>query len=190
VADIGEILSNIRPVERTVNIVLDGKVGAELDDARRVWVEARERDRRNSVLGGGEAPPLAQRVLDLEAEADASTVTFRIRAVSAMAWRRLIEAHPPITPAEREEGWNWHAETFAPAVIAASCIDPAMSVEQATELGDRLSDGQFSKLFALVLTVNSGDDLIPKSGIGTDETPSTESSSTTAPDGASPEASS
>jgi hypothetical protein len=120
---------------------------------------------------------VAAEIGGLRAEADTATVTFTVESVGSTAWRRLVAEYPP--PVDDTEGWRWDYERFPPAALAASCVDPKMSEDQAIALAERLSDGQWAKLFSAVLAVNVGDD-IPKFALGIAGPPTSEPNSTTA----------
>lgn len=75
-------------------------------------------------------------------------LTLQLRAVSASAYDRLLAEHPP-TKEQKEEGSGYNPDTFAPAIIAAVVADPALSVEEATEIwnGETWSRGELRDLF-------------------------------------------
>lgn len=165
---IDDVLGQVKAATRTVRICLDGTLAGPLEQLRERWAELA------GAHPGMGAPPEVAAVIDqireLEAQADAATVEFQVRSIGAKAWRRLGAEHPP--PDNNLDGWRWNMETFIPAALAASCTDPAMTDTQADQLVERLSNGQLQKLWAAVLEVNAGDDLIPKFGPATVETPS------------------
>jgi hypothetical protein len=169
--DIAEVLDKVTPAERTVDICVDGSIASRLDDTQQRWLAAVRWDGDHNAAPT--APAVAAEIEALRAEAAAATITFRVRAVGSTTWRKLIAEHPP--PLDDLEGWRWDPETFPLAAVAASTFDPAMTEDQATELADRLSDGQWAKLFAAALTVNVGDDLPkfePGIGVPTTSVPS------------------
>jgi hypothetical protein len=185
VTDIDEVLAGIKPAQRTVPVCIDGTLGELLDEAKAEWADAVE----GSVAVGNPAVSAAlDRIRDLEAQAESATVEFTVRNIGRKAWRKLITEHPP--PADDLEGWRFDPETFPVAALAASCVDPVMTLEQADLLAAKLSDGQFQKLSAAVFDVNVGDDLIPKFAPALDATQRFEAISTTASPEGSPTASS
>jgi hypothetical protein len=56
-----------------------------------------------------------------------------MRAISAQAYDALLSAHPP-NHEQRKNGNQLNVNTFAPALIAACCVTPKMTEEQANEL--------------------------------------------------------
>jgi hypothetical protein len=173
--EIDDVLARTRLARRSVQVCLDGTVAGRLEALQAAWSDAVAYDREHNVPDT--APGVAEEIAALEVEAQGATVTFTVEALGAGAWRRLVAEYPP--PPDDTDGWRWDLDTFPPAALAASCIDPKMSEDQATELAERLSNGQWSKLFGAVLDVNLGDD-IPKFGPGTAGHPTSAPSSTTA----------
>lgn len=174
--DIDDVLARARPARRTVAICLDGSIAGRLEVLQEQWRAASGFDAEHNV--NPTAPRISDEIAALAVEADRATVSFTIEALGATAWRRLVAEHPP--PADDLDGWRWDMETFPPAAVAASCIDPKMSEDQAVALAERLSDGQWNKLLGAVMAVNLGDD-IPKFASGTGAAPTSEPSWTTAP---------
>lgn len=77
----------------------------------------------------------AVRLAAIEAEIAASTVEFRFVAVGHKAWADLLRQHPPTRQqlsARRDMDHN--PETFPYAAIAASCVDPVMTVDDVRRL--------------------------------------------------------
>jgi hypothetical protein len=173
--NIDDVLARTRPARRSVDICLDGSLRGRLEDLQARWRAAVDYDREHNEPDT--APAIAAQIAALRDEVDAATVTFTVEAIGAAPWRRLVAEHPP--PTDDLEGWRWNLETFPPAAVAASCIDPKMSEDQAAELAERLSDAQWGKLFGAVLSVNVADD-IPLFAAGIDAPPTSEQNSTTA----------
>lgn len=173
--NIDDLLAQTTAARRTVRICIRGDLAGRIEALRERWAAAVAFDADHNAPST--APALWDEIAELEREAETSTVTFTVEAVGHTAWRRLVAEHPP----DGLDGWRWDLETFPPAALAASAIDPTMTEEQATVLAEKLSDGQWQKLFGAVLAVNIGDDLVGKFATASDEAPSSEQSSTTAP---------
>lgn len=69
-----------------------------------------------------------------------SVVWFEFRSIGRKAYDDLVKQHPP-GEAENKEHLEqykvpapYNAESFAPALIAASLVEPALTVEQVQEL--------------------------------------------------------
>jgi hypothetical protein len=99
-------------------------------------------------------------VLALEAEIDASLISFRFRALSARDWRVLTAAHPPTKQQKTaNEQATLDEDSFWPAAVAACLVDPALTVDQVLELESSvLTSDQWDALKATCLTVNRAGD--------------------------------
>lgn len=157
-ASIEDVLAGIRPVEQTVRVCLRGDLSAQIEELRGRWQDAAS----DNITGmaGPDAAVLYDQIALLEQESAESEQEFLLRAMGATAWRRLVAEHPP--DGDDVDAWRWDLETFPPAALAASCVDPPMTVDQATTLADMLSNGQWGKLWGACLTVNVGEDVHPK----------------------------
>jgi len=91
---------------------------------------------------------------------DLAEVTFR--ALPGSEYKELVRAHPP-NEADQAEHQKLHGvpaefdvETFAPALISASCVEPKMTEAEASSLPSLgWSGAEFNRLFQLALMVNS-----------------------------------
>jgi len=79
-----------------------------------------------------------------------------LRAIGSKAYDDLLAAHPP-TPAQKREGITYNSDTFAPALIAASAVTPALTLDQATQIwtSNDWSRGELTELFLGCVEVNS-----------------------------------
>lgn len=136
-----------------------------------------------------QAPAVIDELRDVEAELAASEFPFTFEALGRHKYMRVKAAHPA-RKQDRSDRLDFNADTFPAALIAASAVEPTMTDEQAVELVDRLSDGQFTKLWNAAIAVNVGSDDVPKSVLRSDSAASNGTSSTTASPEESPEASS
>ncbi len=77
----------------------------------------------------------AERIIEIEAEMEASTIEFRFRCIGHRAWADLLRAHAPTKEQLRQDrSLDHNPETFPDAAMAASCVEPAMSVEDVARL--------------------------------------------------------
>lgn len=109
---------------------------------------------------------LAQHVVDLseQVEADKKAHTFCFETVRYSTWRKLVEENEP-TEAQREQDKyaEFDPDTFPPAAIAAACVDPELTVDDAVWLREHLPRAEFDRLFSAALTVSVGGGDLPKS---------------------------
>lgn len=173
---VSEIMNRKKPSEKSVDVCLD----------RALKEEAMKATKNAGVISmklrKAEADEDAERIAELEAELAAAeleaelaeiaveenTVTFVFRTIGRHAANAIVSAHPP-TAAQREayaaelkaqgrpiEPLSWNAETLPPAIMAASSVEPKMSVEEAQELwtSDVFGSGELEELFLAAWTVN------------------------------------
>jgi hypothetical protein len=85
---------------------------------------------------------------------DGQPVTRMVRytGLSPTEYDKLLAAHPA-TALQREKGYTYNEDTFAPAIIAAVSTAPKMTVEQATALwtNEDYSSGERRELFLQAL---------------------------------------
>lgn len=129
------------------------------------------------VVASPEGLSVAQAELDAaRAEVEKSTVVYRFQAIGQPAYEQLVADHPPTDEqmakyradvevqaakpiGEREpvEAPFANVETFAPALIAASLIDPEMTLEQVTTefAGESWNIAEVQSLYNEALLVNT-----------------------------------
>lgn len=102
---------------------------------------------------------LAQQVRDLEAEIEANTVEFVFESKPERDWTSLVAAHPPTKKQlEANRNADHNPDTFRPAAIAATCVDPAMTVEDAAQMRDLLHPASFDHLWQTCRVLHLGGD--------------------------------
>lgn len=141
------------PLERTVTIVLSHQ-------ASRAWEEA---------SAAYEAARLANRLTpDVEAEREAArhavrdaSVTLRFRSIGRRGYDTLVEDHQ-VSDEGRQRAQDegkpvppYEVDTFAPALVAASCVEPLMSVEEVLELWETWNTAELMELWVAALEVNT-----------------------------------
>lgn len=159
---IDDLLAEITARESKVRILLDQRLLAEHErlDAELLAATKLDGEENRDPVG----PGLAQQLVAFEAAIEAAKREFRFRAVGKKAWADLLALHPPTkeqTAANPRIDHN--PETFPIAAIAASCVDPVMTVEQVGRLEEALNLAQFDKLWAACLDANVGAFDSPKS---------------------------
>lgn len=94
-----------------------------------------------------------------------SAQTFVFRSPGRKAFEDLVAEHPPEegdhddarkTTGRPEALARWHSDTFTPALLAATCVDPKLTVEEAQAIYDEWTDAEVSALVAAALTVCQG----------------------------------
>ena len=160
---IDDVIKGVKPVVRTVSIVLDGSIENERLLLEDELVRARQEDERaESADYQMQAPVVAQQLLDLQERAREVEVNFTFQSIGRKAWTDLEAQHPP-TPeqlqiaAESDLVLKWNALTFPHAAIAASLVEPqGIDVAKVAELEEKLSAGQWKRLWAACSLANEG----------------------------------
>lgn len=100
------------------------------------------------------------RLVDAEKARDDATETFRFRALPMAEYRALIEEHPPsddaLAEAERTKTAppDFDLSTFAPALVAASMIEPDLTGDEITEMWAS-PEWAYGDLMVLFATANA-----------------------------------
>ena len=94
-------------------------------------------------------------------------VTLKYQSIGAQAYDKLVSKHPP-TPEQRLDGATFNIDTFAPALIAAVCVEPEMTVQDAKDIwnSDDWSRGDVMVLFRNAVELNNRGLDIPFSANG------------------------
>jgi hypothetical protein len=137
------------------------------DDAAKGYELAERALTVAKAIGNDEAILAAQKTLaEAEQELRAGTVIFRLRAMPREgdgSFDVLKAEHPPNKDdhAKSQEDTGdpkakarWHPETFLPALVAASLVEPEVTVEQAADWQREWNDGEWFGLVAAALDVN------------------------------------
>lgn len=89
-------------------------------------------------------------------EGEQHEIELKFVSIGAKAYDKLAAKHPP-TAEQRLEGNSFNTETFAPALIAACCVDPIMSEAEAKQLwnSDTWSRGDRLSIYRAAVEVNN-----------------------------------
>ena len=149
-----------RNTVRSATVPLRGDLLDEVDRLEDELVRAEEADAR--LNRHPVAPSIADRILALEEEARQSEVRFSFEGVGRGRYARLASEHPA-TDEQKEEldgvELEWNPETFPPALLAESCVEPAElrgDVQEWTEIHENWSVGQVNRLWQACSIANAG----------------------------------
>lgn len=147
-SDFASWKAQAKPFQASVDVCSDGQLVAELDSARDQLEEAKR--------GMLEAPKeLESHVAALSKKVESKTRTFTFRSIGRREWRKLSSEHPPSDEQRAlEPDLDHNPDTFPPAAIAASCIEPKLTLDDAAWLCDELPDGEFWRIWQAVLSAN------------------------------------
>lgn len=141
---IEDLLKQVKPATASVRVCLRGDLLGDLDLVNDD-LEQYDGWEPSSMSDPDPRTDLKARKAELEAQMRAESAVFRFKAIGDKAWSDLLAAHPPREGKEEEE--NWDATTFPTALLAASAVEPAMTIEQAGQLMDGLTLNQRNTLF-------------------------------------------
>lgn len=160
--DIEQIISQAQRPERTVPLCLRADLQSTWEELEREFLKA-DQEITDDVLPGGasaRSAKLAKQMEDVRREMDASTVIFKLRAVNRKTWQMIVRANPPREDGTGSDG-QVDEEAFVTSMIAACCVDPVMTPEQAARFRDEVTDGQWQELANVAWQLNKQMTVIP-----------------------------
>ncbi|WP_326646687.1 hypothetical protein OG884_18845 [Streptosporangium sp. NBC_01755] len=158
---IADIIGSIKRPEKTVPICLAGDLQAEFESLERDLAIAREKPADAGTLAGGSDPmatAIAQQIQELRAKMREHTAVFRFQGLSSKVYSDLVAQHPPKEESKRGDV-DW--DSFSVALVATCAVEPKMSVEEAGQLADALTQAQWDALFTAAFEVNKADIDVP-----------------------------
>lgn len=145
--------------ERSIPVCLAGALVGQVEALDLELVEARK---NAQTLGAqGDVRKLAERIQSLREQMESLTEVFRLRGLSRPENVKLKADHPPRQGNKVDEQLGFNEETYYPALIHACLVEPAMTVEEWTELQDELAEGEFTKLGVAAWQATTGAVSIP-----------------------------
>lgn len=148
--------------ERTVEVCFRGDLVAEFEGLERELEQIPKTDSLDS--GSSE---LLERMEALRSEMRESTYPVRLRAMPRPAYRELTAQHAARRDddgkmVEEDAQMGVNTETFYPALLRASIVDPELSTTgEWTEFDEGLTDYQWSELAGAAFLLNRGPVTIP-----------------------------
>lgn len=142
-----------QPLEKRVQVVLSQEALEAYEEAQQALDRAR--------LTKGDVEAAQTRYDTAKAKVTEQTVELRFRSIGRRRYEELVRAHPPTAEQEEEQkeaggqAPPYNPDTFAPALIAASCVEPEMTSEEAQQLLDEWTTGEALQLFATALEVST-----------------------------------
>lgn len=161
------LLAAARLPERTVPICLRGDLTAEFEELERQLEDA-QRNPHASLEDVAGTAGIAERMEELREDMIAHTYQFRLRAMTRPRWRTFIAEHPPRKDEEsgevdeRDRYVGVNTDTFYPALVRASVVDPQLDdAEWSLLLDQALTDRQFDTLSSAAWGLNRRDVDVP-----------------------------
>lgn len=153
-----EIVAAATLPTRDVPLCLAGNLVAEYEQLERDLDAAPPGD----SLAGGDRPAIVEKILHVQARMREATRSFRIRAMPARAWTRYWAAFPRRREGESSEAWNDREWPAYVDLVARSCVDPVLSLDQAGQIAEVLHGRAWNVLVNACIGVNLGDVDVPK----------------------------
>lgn len=160
--DVDAILTGARLPEDRVPVCTRADLVAEWKRLAQELTEAKAQDLADPRLAGGATAALVERLEGLRGQVEASTVEFWLRALPRKRWSELADAHPPrkdggkVHPEDEALGVN--RETFLPALVRASTVEPKLRDETWQALldgeGELLGEQQWRRLWRACWALN------------------------------------
>lgn len=169
-----DLLAKKKPVTRTVTIVLDGELADRWNEAKAALDEAKAADDRASTevtrlkLADAEAA-----LEELQPSVKDATIEMTLQSLGRRGYQGLIELHPP-TKVQKEKArkrgnndLDNNPDSFPPALIAASLVDPKMTEEDVAELfaSEQFNEIELAELYGAALMVNTTSKVIDLKGV-------------------------
>jgi hypothetical protein len=168
-----ELLSRRKPRESTVDVSLDADLLSQIEELERLLPVQRHLDETHNRTP--EAPQTEAELRRLTLAAQQSAETFRFRELPRPVYRALIDAHPDPGGVLR-----WDEETFAPALLAATCVSHDFTEAEWKQLWNEWSAGTLYPMFSVAFEVCQQPDRVPFGVRSSTETQDSGQSSATA----------
>ncbi|SFT31812.1 hypothetical protein [Streptomyces sp. ok210] len=159
--DIKELLAKARPRERTIKLLLAGDIAGEIERLEDKLREVSEDWQPADLTEQHPGKAISAQIAKLREQARESEAEFKLRNIGDEAYSSLMAAHPATN---ENEGFD--SVTFPRALIAASCVDPAMTVDDVKALFEVITQGQIKELFDAAWDVHNSSGLVPFSLAG------------------------
>lgn len=166
-------LAEATPDRREVAVCLDRRLVSKL-----VALQKAVESKKTTI---GDSAEERRELAEVEAKVAEKTHVLVFEGLGWGPWRELLAQYPPqkdqIETFQRAvrlafmphalENLGFDAETFVPAAIAASSVDPKISVDEAADLLAKAPPGVIDRIWSAVLEVNlagADDPFVPGAG--------------------------
>lgn len=169
--DFDEVLKLATLPTRTVSLCLAAELVDEI-----AQLEAQFEQAKPPTNLGDVSPKraIAEQIAELQERMRESTVDFRLKAMSARVWTNFWASLPVRAENEPVAAWEERAFPFYAEMVARSCVDPVMNVEQVGELAELLHHRAWSALASACMALNMGEVDIPNSAAASELTGNSE----------------
>ena len=165
---IEEIRRVKKPNERSISLVLNPELLRQMKDLERAYLREQRMDQKENRAP--KAPRIKKTMEALEEEAAEYEVTFIFRDIGRKRFDDMIEEHPPTEQEKKlDPPFQYHPDIFAPALMAATAVQPTMTLQQATDIYDEFGQGEITALFMTALAACTERASVPFTRTDTDE---------------------
>lgn len=115
-------------------------------------LQVADAQRKRASLARLQSKKAREKTVEIELPAETGEGTEKVellfRSIGATEYDRLVTKFPP-TSAQKKEGAAYNIDLFAPALLSAVLVDPAMTEEEARELwnSEQWNRGELIVLF-------------------------------------------
>lgn len=179
-----EILQKRKPNRKTVPILLESDIKDEIEKLVADIDQEERRTRRAKSLADTDLTEMRAKLLSLYEKAEEHTAYFTFQDIGRRRFVDLVKEHPPSDETKKtftdlgEDIPEFEPDTFAPALIHATAVDPPISLEEAEEICATWSEADIDSMFLGAYIVCRERTSIPFSEAGIAQNGSTEPSST------------
>lgn len=155
-----------QPTKVRASVCLDSDLVIEISRLEQEFKAEQAVDRRTNRIA--KAPAIAERILLLKEQAQATEVEFVFAGIGRRAYTDLRLKHPPTDEQKseaEEQGLTaeFNSDTFPPALLAASCVEPTgTSLDWWARKYDEWTVGQVSRIWSACLAAQVGVAEVPK----------------------------
>lgn len=159
----------VKRPETRVLFCLDGDLKAQHEAADMEYSAARSRAVVDARLNDP-AKALAQKVIDLEDQMKATSVSFLVRGLPRGQWSDLVAAHAPRPENNTDKTYGFNVESLMVIAVPKSIVGvenssgEALPFDTKTEwdaLADDMTNSQYEDFVLAVLRVNAGRNDVP-----------------------------
>ena len=155
-ASIEDILAEATPRERTVKVCIRGDLAGRMEELQDQLAQTSTDWEPSDLSEVHPGRAIAEEMKALREQIKVAERPFTLRYIGDKAYSDLMAAHP-----SEDDNEAFNSETFPRALIAASCVDPVMSEEQAAQLFEKINEGEIKKLFDAAWDVHNSSEMVP-----------------------------
>ena len=158
----------IKRPETTYDLCLDGELFAEFQEAENELKEARKMALADSRLNSP-VKEIAKRIVALQEQMKAETVTFTLRGLPRKDWARMVAENPPREGNAVDKGYGANMDALMVEAIPACIVEVKKDGEVIDfdptkdwdALAEEMTDAQYDDFAVKTVSVNRGRQEVP-----------------------------